>query len=63
VETTGCRLFGVDLHNEGVAAANRAAQERGLADRARFVCVDARKTLPVDVGSLDAVICIDSKRA
>ena len=34
VETTGCRLFGVDLHNEGVAAANRAAQERGLADRA-----------------------------
>ena len=47
VETTGCRLFGVDLHDEGVAAANRAAQERGLADRARFVCVDARKTLPV----------------
>ena len=60
VETTGCRLFGVDLHDEGVAAANRAAQERGLADRARFVCVDARKTLPVDAGSFDAVICIDS---
>jgi len=60
VETTGCRLFGVDLHDEGVAAANRAAQERGLADRARFVCVDARKTLPVDAGSFDAAICIDS---
>ena len=60
VETTGCRLFGVDSHDEGVAAANRAAEERGLADRARFVCVDARKTLPVDAGSFDAVICIDS---
>jgi SAM-dependent methyltransferase len=60
VETTGCRLFGVDLHDEGVAAANRAPQERGLADRARFVCADARKTLPVDAGSFDAVICIDS---
>ena len=60
VETTGCRLFGVDLHDEGVAAANRAAQERGLADRARFVRVDARKTSPVDAGSFDAVICIDS---
>ena len=60
VEETGCRVVGVDIHAEGVATANTAARERGLADRARFLVVDARERLPFDDESFDAVICIDS---
>ena len=60
VEETGCRVVGVDIHEEGVATANTAARERGLAERARFLVVDAREQLPFDDESFDAVICIDS---
>ena len=37
-----------------------APSERGLAERARFLVVDAREQLPFDDESFDAVICIDS---
>jgi SAM-dependent methyltransferase len=57
---TGCRVTGVDIHEAGVAVAAEAARERGLAERARFVCVDARERLPFADGSFDAVICVDS---
>lgn len=57
---TGCRVTGVDFHEAGVAAANDAARERGLAERARFFCADARGRLPFDDGSFDGVICVDS---
>jgi SAM-dependent methyltransferase len=60
VSTTGCRLVGVDLHEDAVGAANRAALERGLAERARFVCADARQPLPFDNESFDALICVDA---
>ena len=59
VETTAAGSS-VSTYTTKASRRNRAAQERGLADRARFVRVDARKTLPVDAGSFDAVICIDS---
>ena len=58
--TTGCQVIGVDIHAAGVAAANEAARERGLAERARFVCADASQRLPFDGGSFNAVICIDA---
>jgi SAM-dependent methyltransferase len=58
--TTGCQVTGVDFHDAGVAAANDAAREQGLAERARFICADARGRLPFDDGSFDAVICVDS---
>jgi SAM-dependent methyltransferase len=57
---TGCRVTGVDIHAAGVATANEAARERGLAERARFLCSDASGELPFDDGSFDAVICIDA---
>ena len=60
VEHTGCRLVGVDIHEAGVATANAAAAERGLAERASFLVVDARERLPFEDESFDAVICIDS---
>jgi SAM-dependent methyltransferase len=58
--TTGCQVTGADFHEAGVAAANNAAGEQGLAERARFICADARGRLPFDDGSFDAVICVDS---
>jgi SAM-dependent methyltransferase len=59
-DTTGCRVVGVDIHEAGVAAANVAAAERGLSDRARFLAVDAREPLPFDDESFDALSCVDS---
>lgn len=58
--TTGCRVTGVELHDAGVAEANRAATQAGLADRVRFVQADAREILPFADATFDAVICIDS---
>jgi len=60
VETTGCRLVGVDIHQAGVAHANAAAAERGLSERARFLVIDARDELPFEDESFDAVICVDA---
>ncbi len=60
VGETGCVVIGLELHEAGVAAANSAAEQRGLAGRARFLSGDARDPLPFDASSFDAVICIDS---
>lgn len=57
---TGCRVTGVDLHQDGVDAANAAARARGLAASATFLCGDARKPLPLPDGAFDAVVCIDA---
>lgn len=57
---TGCRVTGVDIHEAGVTAGNAAATERGLADRVRFLCADARNRLPFVNAAFDAVICIDA---
>jgi SAM-dependent methyltransferase len=59
-EQTGADVTGVDLHEDGVAAANAAARERGLEARARFLVGDAREALPFADGSFDALECIDS---
>jgi SAM-dependent methyltransferase len=58
-ERTGASVVGVDLLEEGIATATQLAEERGLADRARFVRVDAGGRLPFDDGSFDAVVSID----
>jgi SAM-dependent methyltransferase len=58
--TIGCRVTGVDRHEAGVAAGIEAARERGLSERVRFVCADARERLPFEDGVFDAVICVDS---
>ena len=60
VATTGCRITGVDIHKDGVAEANEAARDRGLAERAQFLHADARSRLPFDDSSFDAIICVDS---
>lgn len=58
-EQTGASVVGVDLLEEGIANGTRLARERGLADRVRFVQVDASGRLPFDDGSFDAVLSID----
>jgi ubiquinone/menaquinone biosynthesis C-methylase UbiE len=60
VHETGCSVTGIELHQAGVAAANDAAGQRGLVDRARFMVGDARERLPFGGGSFDAVLCVDS---
>jgi cyclopropane fatty-acyl-phospholipid synthase-like methyltransferase len=58
-ESTGASVVGVDVLEEGIATATRLAEERGLADRARFARVDAGARLPLAEASFDAVISID----
>jgi Methyltransferase domain len=60
VHETGCSVIGVELPEAAVRAADDAAAQRGLVDRARFIGVDAREPLPFENASFDAVICIDS---
>ena len=43
VRETGCHVTGVDLHDDGVAAANAAAADLGLAERARFTSTRASR--------------------
>lgn len=55
-----CRVTGVDVNVHGIAAATRAAERAGLADRASFQLGDATLPLPFETGSFDALLCIDS---
>jgi SAM-dependent methyltransferase len=58
-ERTGATVVGIDLEEEGIATAARLAEERGLADRVRFVRADASGPLPFAGGSFDAVVSTD----
>jgi SAM-dependent methyltransferase len=59
-ERTGCRVHGIDLHQDGVAQGRAQAETRGVADRARFHQGDAGGPLPFDAGTFDALICVDA---
>lgn len=59
-QSTGCRVTGIDVNENGVANANRLAQERGLDGRVRFQQGDAGKPLAFADGTFDAIVCIDS---
>ena len=41
-----------------MAAAQKSAQERGVADRVRFQVVDIRDGLPFDDGEFDVIFCL-----
>ena len=58
-ERTGARVTGIDLVEEGIATASSLAEERGLAERARFVRADAGGPLPFADETYDAVVSID----
>lgn len=55
-QETGCRVVGVDLSPESVAAATEAATSAGVGGRVRFVVGDA-EALPLDDSSVDGALC------
>jgi 2-polyprenyl-3-methyl-5-hydroxy-6-metoxy-1,4-benzoquinol methylase len=57
---TGCRVNGVDLHAEGIAAAQANAQASGQEALAEFRQADAAGKLPFKDASFDAITCIDA---
>lgn len=57
---TGCRVQGVDAHEQAIAEARARGEREGLADRAAFERLDASRTLPFPDGSFDGLICIDA---
>jgi SAM-dependent methyltransferase len=59
-ERTGCRVQGIDIHSQAVAAATSAARERNLSDRAAFQIGDASRPLPFPDAAFDGLICIDA---
>jgi len=59
-QLVGCGVVGVDRHEDGIAAAELQAAERGLAGRARFERADATQELPFLEATFDALTCIDA---
>jgi len=57
---TGCRVVGVDLHADGIAAARANAKASGQQATAEFSQADAAGRLPFDDSSFDAITCIDA---
>jgi SAM-dependent methyltransferase len=57
---TGCRVHGIDLHEDAVTAARTQAEQAGLAARAAFERCDAGKTLPFPDAAFDALTCVDA---
>jgi len=53
---TGCGVLGVDLADENVAEATRAAKKAGVSGRVRFLRGDA-EALPLADESVDGVLC------
>lgn len=59
-QITGCTVHGLDLHAEGVGAANASAEELGLAHRAHFRLGDAAQPLPYESATFDGLMCTDA---
>ena len=57
---TGCAVVGVDLHEQGVAAARAQALAEELDGRASFQRGDASQPLAFESASFDGLICIDA---
>ncbi len=56
----GCRVHGIDVHEDAVRTAQRQARQAGWAERAEFEQVDASKPLPFPDHAFDAVVCVDA---
>ena len=57
---TGCRVIGIDVQVEGIAAARAAAERAALAGQAAFEPHDANQPLPFPDAVFDAVLCVDA---
>ena len=57
---TGCRVTGIDIHEQGIAQARARAALDELGDWATFEVVDASGSLPFGDATFDVVTCIDA---
>lgn len=57
---TGCRVHGIDIHEQAVAAAQSMAKPGEFTERATFQQADAGKALAFPDKAFDAIICVDS---
>jgi ubiquinone/menaquinone biosynthesis C-methylase UbiE len=57
---TGCRVTGIDIHEQGIAQARDRAALDELGDWATFEVVDASGSLPFGDATFDVVTCIDA---
>lgn len=57
---SGCSITGIDIHEAAVVTAQALAAERGLAEVARFLVLDAGQALPFADRRFDAIACIDA---
>lgn len=58
--TTGCRVTGMDITDEGIHTATGIAEAQGLTSQAQFRQGDARQPLLFDDASFDVIVCIDA---
>ena len=59
-EKTGCTVTGIDIHEDGIKAANTQAKSRGLTEKTSFIVSDGSTELPFENETFDAVYCIDA---
>lgn len=59
-QRTGCRVRGIDLHQDAVKTARAQAGKAGLTALAEFQQADAGKPLPFPDSSFDAIVCVDA---
>lgn len=57
---TACRVLGLDIHEQAIAAARALVEQGKLGERATFQQADATKPLPFPDESFDALICVDA---
>jgi SAM-dependent methyltransferase len=57
---SGCSVVGVDVNEHAITTASSLADQRGLAERAKFQAVDAAGHLRFADASFDAILCIDA---
>jgi ubiquinone/menaquinone biosynthesis C-methylase UbiE len=57
---TGCRVVGIDIHEDAIAAAKSLAEQRQLTERAQFQVVNAKQSLAFEDQHFDAITCIDA---
>lgn len=55
----GCRITGIDINEEGLATARKAANEGNVTDT-EYQFADMDQRLPFENDSFDAIMCIDS---
>ena len=57
---TGSNVVGLDIHEKGIEAAKKQAQNLGLSDQTNFEVVDGSKSLQFQEASFAGLICVDA---